>query len=174
MMPLIFNKWQTERTCKVWLFVMSRTFWFKKAYRVLENAETLFGWAQVSTYCSGSGLVETETQFCCTSQQQALEMALCSFHKRRAFYLFFFSSFSYHKSTTFWRIFQVFQSNWGGRWSALAQWPVSALENWTLPALILMEAPPVVKSIERHFYLPNVEWLGHCPEKWLHFSNTSI
>lgn len=24
-------------------------------------------------------------------------------------------------------------------------------------ALILMEAPPVVKSIESHFYLPNVE-----------------
>lgn len=26
-------------------------------------------------------LVETESQFCCTNQQQALEMALCSFQK---------------------------------------------------------------------------------------------
>lgn len=41
-------------------------------------------------------------------------------------------------------------------------------------ALILMEAPPVVKSIESHFYLPNVEWLGHYPDKWLHFCNTFI
>lgn len=102
--------------------------------------------------------------------KQALETTLCSFHKWRAFDCVF----SYHKSTTFWGIFQVFLSNWGGRWSALARWPVSALQNWALPALILMEAPPVVKSIESHFYLPNVEWLGHCPEKWLHFCNTSI
>ena len=65
--------------------------------------------------------------------------------------------FSYQKRTTFWGIFQVFLSNRGGRWSALARWLVSALQNSALPALILMEAPPVVKSIESHFYLPNVE-----------------
>lgn len=140
---------------------------------MLENAENLFGRAQGSTHCSGSGLVETESQFCCTNQQKDLETALCRFHKWWAFDCGF-GFFSYHKTTTFWGIFQVFLSNWGGRWSGLARWPVSALQNWTLPALILMETPPVVKSTESHFYLPNVEWLGHCPEKWLHFCNISI
>lgn len=86
-------------------------------------------------------------------------------------HLIVFLFFSYHKSTTFWGTFQVFLSNWEGRWSALAQWPVSALQNWALPALILTD---MVKSIKSRFYLPNVEWLGHCPEKWLHFCNNSV
>lgn len=69
--------------------------------------------------------------------------------------------------------FLALLSNWGGRWLGLAQWPVSTSQNQALSALMLMEAPPVVRP-QSHFYLPNVEWLGHCPEKYLSFCNTSI
>lgn len=139
---------------------------FKKAYKMLETAETIFGKAQWSPHWSGSGLVESESVLL-HYPAICLGDDFVQFSQMKSIWLWF-CCFFLHKSKMFWGIFQV----------KLRRQMVSvgtmACQKWTFKALILMEAPPVVKSIESHFYLPNVEWLSHCPEKWLHFCNTSI